>query len=89
MKLSDFTDVSIDYTQLLNHAFTFSVGAFVGAYLRQLGLRRQAKRESRHGSSLATHGRTISIVTTAALPWRTGKWCSCTWQPQQESAYQQ
>lgn len=54
----------------------FSVGVAVGEWIRHHGMKllhRHKHQEGEHrSSSLKDHGRTFSVVTTAALPWRTG-----------------
>jgi predicted Na+-dependent transporter len=54
---------------LLHTAATFLTGLVIG---RVMGKRSADARTRRGTSSLRAHGRTVAIVTTAALPWRTG-----------------
>lgn len=62
--------VEVGLGQVLSTAVAFGAGILVGEYMRQSRIDHKA---SKHASSLRTHGRTVSIVTTAALPWRTGR----------------
>jgi hypothetical protein len=54
-------------------AAAYQVGLLLGRGVRALKNRRRNRMRERHDtSSLRTPGRIVSIVTTAALPWRTG-----------------
>lgn len=73
-----------ELVQALNSGFVFALGLFAGQFLRRGNTRGRSvstRASKRAGplppaSSLATPGRTLSVVTTAALPWRTGE---CGW----------
>jgi digalactosyldiacylglycerol synthase len=59
----------------LNLAAAFAAGVFVGEWTRQSKVNRRRRRQDRllcGVSSLASPGRHVVVVTTAALPWRTG-----------------
>jgi hypothetical protein len=54
----------------------FSVGLYLGELVRHAAMKllhRHKHHEGEHrASSLKDHGRTFAVVTTAAMPWRTG-----------------
>eukprot|EP00879_Flechtneria_rotunda_P025238 GHRR01026809.1.p1 GENE.GHRR01026809.1~~GHRR01026809.1.p1 ORF type:complete len:472 (+),score=154.55 GHRR01026809.1:87-1502(+) len=52
----------------------FSIGIVVGEWVQRERSRRMRLKGNKHkpASLLKAHGRTFSVVTTAALPWRTG-----------------
>jgi hypothetical protein len=54
----------------------FSVGLYLGELVRHTAMklfhRHKHHEGERRASSLNDHGRTFAVVTTAAMPWRTG-----------------
>lgn len=54
----------------------FSVGLYLGELVRHTAMklfhRHKHHEGERRASSLKDHGRTFAVVTTAAMPWRTG-----------------
>ena len=61
-----------DPAAALNAVFAFGLGFFFGEMARHMHLVQRRRRGRRAASSLRAPNRSIAVVTTAALPWRTG-----------------
>jgi hypothetical protein len=76
--------------QQLKTYVLFSVGVAIGEWVRHGGMnllhRHKHRQGERRASSLQDHGRTFAVVTTAALPWRTGG--ATEWILQESPSYQ-
>jgi hypothetical protein len=62
----------LDPAAALNAVFAFGLGFFFGEMARHMHLVQRRRCGRRAASSLRAPNRSIAVVTTAALPWRTG-----------------